>query len=454
MFRCRVPKCNRPSARRRNAAPVARPGSHRVNLSYRETIPRLRRCNQVRVSSDIARRKSGWLGCGHRLLVLLAAVALVLLIACANVASSCWPAPQPTERNGIARRTGRRLLTFGPTALSEGLLLAFLGGARACSSPGGRCHFCSRALSPGTLPGSDAIHVDAGVLLFSLGICCFTGIAFGSRPSYASCPHLDVHENLKQGGRGSSEGGRGGRRSRIMVTAEIALALVLMTGAGLLIRSFAALMSVKPGFDSAKVLTFPFNLPTSKYPQPAQRAEFYRQFLEQRPKSARSRVGRLGEFAPSDGVTLVCVLLRRKASFVRVSAGSHHFHARRQSGLFPRAADSFAGGPHLHRLRRCRIASRHRYQPNRRYTATSQDINPLGKHMANSRDRIPLEIVGVVGDVKFNSLNSANSEEMFLPFAQNPPIAMTLVVNVPIPAHSRWWRQCEKTHLNSIPICP
>jgi putative ABC transport system permease protein len=231
---------------------------------------------------------------------------------------------------------------------------------------------------------------------------------------------------LKQGGRGSSEGGSS-RGREFMVTAEVALALVLMTGAGLLLRSFATLMSVKPGFDSAKVLTFPFNLPSTKYAQPAQRAEFYRQFLERVQSLAAVESAGVVSYLPLGGggryvffcaEGMVCQGLGKDPTISTRDVSPDYFRTLRIPLLAGRTFTSADVAGSL------RVTVINQTTAQRYFANTS----PLGRLMANSRDKIPLEIVGVVGDVKFNSLNSTNSEEMYLPVAQNPPTGTTLVV--------------------------
>ena len=361
------------------------------------------------------------------LLALLSAVGFVLLIACANVASLLL-ARAATRKKEMALRSalGATWKHLSKQLLAEGLLLAFAGGAAGVLIAWWTLPFLLGTLTPGTLPGLQAIHVDGGVLLFSLAVCSLTGIAFGLGPAIQAA-RLDMNDNLKQGSRGSSEGGHSGRARQVMVVAQVALALVLMTGAGLLIRSFVSLMSVKPGFDSAKVLTFPFNLASSKYPQPAQRAEFYRQFLERVQSLPAVDSAGLVSALPLTGAERyvffcpegrVCQGLGKDPTISTRDVSPDYFRTLRIPLLAGRvfSPSDVAGSPRVTVINQTTA---------KRYFGES---NPLGKHMANSRDRIPLEIVGVVGDVKFNSLNANNSEEMFLPFAQNPPVAMTLVV--------------------------
>ena len=187
------------------------------------------------------------------LLVLLGAVGFVLLIACANVANlllarSTGRAREFAIRSALGAspaRVIRQLLTesvmLGVGGGVIGLLLA-KWGTRAIL-----------AALPAALPRSEEIGIDSHVLLFTVGVSVLTGILFGLVPAIKTL-RPDMHETLKEGGRGSS-GARHGTQN-VFVIVEMAMALVLLIGAGLMIRSLAALWRVNPGFDSRQVLTY------------------------------------------------------------------------------------------------------------------------------------------------------------------------------------------------------
>ena len=212
------------------------------------------------------------------LIVLLGAVCFLLLIACANVANLLLARSTAREkeiaiRAALGARRGRivqQLLTesviLGLNGGALGLLLAFWGIPVLTS------------LSPGGIPRINESAVDARVLAFTLGVSLLTGLIFGLLPAlHASNPNLN--ETLKEGGRGSLESVRGGRLRSVLASAEVALALVLLIGAGLMARSFLRLQDVNPGFDAQRVLTVGLYLPTTKYKEGSAVLAFYDDLL-------------------------------------------------------------------------------------------------------------------------------------------------------------------------------
>jgi predicted permease len=218
------------------------------------------------------------------LLILLGAVGFVLLIACFNVANLLL-ARATTRRKEIAVRTalgaGRGRLVR--QLLTESVLLAGMGGAM-----GLLLAFAGVRLLVGGIPseitnsltGWKNIGINGWVLGFTLGVTLVTGLVFGLVPAlHASKP--DLNESLKEGGRGGSEGGGLKRLRNLLVIFEVATALVLLIGAGLLIRSFMRLQEVDPGFRPGNVLTMQVSLPRSKYAERHQQTAFYERALEQ-----------------------------------------------------------------------------------------------------------------------------------------------------------------------------
>jgi putative ABC transport system permease protein len=194
------------------------------------------------------------------LLVLLASVAFVLLIACVNVANLLLARSTARTREFAVRaalgatpqRVVRQLLT-------ESLVLSCIGGAFGLLLAAWGTQAAIKVL-PEALPRAHSVHLDWRVLLFTLAITMLAGIFFGLAPAIKTS-RGDLHETLKEGGRGSS--GARHRLQGLFVVVEMALALVLLIGAGLMIRSLANLWDVNPGFNPRHLVTFGFSYPTT-----------------------------------------------------------------------------------------------------------------------------------------------------------------------------------------------
>jgi len=212
------------------------------------------------------------------LLVLLGAVGFVLLIACANVANLLL-ARAAARSKEIAVRTalGASRDRLIRQLLTESVLLALMGGVVGLFLAfwGVRAII---AINPANLPRADEIGVNGSVMLFTLLVSLVTGLLFGLAPAVHTA-NTDLHGMLKEGGRGAA-GDRGGQGlRRMLVIAEVALALTLLTGAGLLIKSFARLQGVDPGFDPDHLLTFNLSLPAARYPSDTAQIAFFDQVI-------------------------------------------------------------------------------------------------------------------------------------------------------------------------------
>jgi len=360
------------------------------------------------------------------LLVLLAAVGFVLLIACVNVANLLLARATSRQREmAIRKALGASRPRLVRQLLIESLLLSFGGGLVGVGLSAALLP-ALRTLSPGTVPRLGEARIDAGVLLFSLALCVLTGIVFGIVPSLQAAQE-GLHATLKEGGRGSSEGGSRGEFRGLLVVAEMGVALVLMTGAGLLIESFARLMQVDPGFAPKSLMTFPIALPSSRYPQPQQQAEFYRRLLEGVKAIPQVQWAGATSYLPLSGAMRfvffcpegrACQGIGKDPTIAMRQVSLDYFETARTPLLRGRVftAQDVAGGQPVVIVNE---TTAKRYWP---------DQNPIGKRLANSRDMIQREIVGVVADVKFNTLSTASSEEMYLPLAQSPWPTMTVVV--------------------------
>lgn len=210
------------------------------------------------------------------LLVLLGAVALVLLIACANVANLLLARAATRQREMAVRAAlGAGRLRITRQLLTESVLLSLAGGGLGLLV----AFWGVRALgqwSGSSLPAMHGISIDAWVLAFTLGVSLLTGLAFGLAPAFQAW-RTDVNAALKEEGRSDTGGHRKWLRHSLVVS-EVALALVLLIGAGLLIKSFSRLNNVKPGFRTDDVLTFQVSLAEGK--ASPQKVNFIKQIVE------------------------------------------------------------------------------------------------------------------------------------------------------------------------------
>ena len=288
------------------------------------------------------------------LLVLLGAVVMVLLIACANAANLMLTRASARQREIAVRvalgaprsRVVRQLLT-------ESLLIACVGGALglAIALVGVKALV---SLLPANFPRAHDIHVSAPVFLFTLLISVGTGVLFGLAPALQAS-RTDPREGLHKGGRAATGGGHQSRLRNALVISEVGLACVLLIGAGLMLRSLLNLMHLDPGFQTEHVLTAKLSLPHERYKTPESLLHFYAEL----PRGVRSLPGvesaGLGSDIPWTGYDDNTRLHdRRQAASTasRVSCALSHG----DSGLFPRAGNSAAARPLLYRCRQSQTA--------------------------------------------------------------------------------------------------
>jgi putative ABC transport system permease protein len=213
------------------------------------------------------------------LLVLLGAVGFVLLISCVNVANLLL-ARAAGRHKEIAIRSaigaGRRRIVR--QLLTESLLLALLGGLLGLLLSRW-CVAALVALSPANLLGSEQVGLSLPILAFTLGISLLTGVVFGLAPALEAS-RVNLSATLKESNRGNAGSSRGRRVRNALVVAEVGLALVLLVGAGLMMKSFLRLQGVDPGFDASNLLTLKVILPWTKYEEGPRQVAFFREAVE------------------------------------------------------------------------------------------------------------------------------------------------------------------------------
>ena len=213
------------------------------------------------------------------LLTLTAAVGFVLLIACVNLANLLLSRSAARRREmGIRSSLGAGRGRLIRQLLTESVLLAALGAAVGLALAWAGTRLLVN-LSPNILPRATEIALDARALGFTAAIAVLTGLLFGLAPALHMAK-TDLMAALREGGRGNAIGFRRNRLRSVLVVGEVALALVLLSGAGLLMRSFYHLQSMDPGFDPHGMLTFRTNLPGAKYKTDEAQAAFYTRALE------------------------------------------------------------------------------------------------------------------------------------------------------------------------------
>ncbi|HEY2804688.1 MAG TPA: ABC transporter permease, partial [Gemmatimonadales bacterium] len=213
------------------------------------------------------------------LTILLVAVGCVLLIACANVAHLQLMRAAAREREFALRTAlGGSAGRLVQQSLVESLMLSLAGAIPgfALAVLGIRGLI---ALAPPGLPRLDGVSMDARVFLFMLGVTVLAAVVCGVAPALAST-RVDVQASLKEGGRGAADGPRRGRLRALLVVSEFAMALVLLVGAGLVLRSFGALLRVDPGFDATRTVSMTVALKGTAHGEPALRLAFFADLIE------------------------------------------------------------------------------------------------------------------------------------------------------------------------------
>lgn len=355
------------------------------------------------------------------LLILLGAVLLVLLIACANLTTMLLARAAGREREiAIRVALGASRLRLLKQVFTESVLLALIGGAAGVVLALWGVELL-KTIGAQTVPRLSEVNVDLVVLAVTAAICVGTGIIFGLAPGLASA-RPELTEALKEGGRSSTQGARRNRLRNALVIAEVALALVLLSGAGLLIKSFARLQNVNPGFNPRNALTFEISLPKLQYPDDASIVRFNNE--------AQRRIAALPGIQAA-GFTTILPLAGTNSdwSFEIQDAPSganspspdeekrqvspDYFRALETpliKGRFFTDADN-ADAPPVMIVNQAFVR---KFFPNR---------DALGKRITfDNVNKNPrwITIVGVVGDIRHFGLDVDPKPEMYVPFAQQP----------------------------------
>jgi putative ABC transport system permease protein len=365
------------------------------------------------------------------LLIVLGAVGCVMLITCANIAGlSIVRALARRKELAIRAALGSSRFQLIRQLLTENLLLAMLGGSLGVLFASWGVDALLGSLPQGWLPRAGEIALNRPVLGTTLALTLVTGLASGLAPGFAAS-RIDTHEPLKDSALGSA-GGAAARRLRAgLIVVEIALALVLLAGAGLLGRSFAGLMRKDPGLDAGRVLTLTVSLPEKRYGGPVRCWDFF--------SRAEARLATIPGVEAAGFTHTSPFRWGIPTGFAPVNPDNSTLAA----DLPPAFTDSVtvdyfkALGIPLRAGRIFNFADDHRAPPRvilsetaaRRYFDTK---NPLGRFITTD-GKARFEVVGVVGDVHRSGLTAEIPLQVYRPFSQRTPAFATLMVRTSLP---------------------
>jgi putative ABC transport system permease protein len=377
------------------------------------------------------------------LYVWLAAVAAVLLIGCANVANLLLA--RATERNreiGIRTALGAARSRIVRQLLTESLLLSVAGSIAGLALAAGLVPLLKSLLPEGLIPPYARIALDSRVILFLLGAAVLTAVIFGTGPALQAT-RRDAVDVLKEGGRSGTAGASRQRLRSGLVISEVALACILLSGAGLLIRSFNKLLAVDPGFDSTNVITM--GLPLTMYEDTDARrmVSYYRQILDSIGAVPGVRAAAITSALPLDGWGFGMPfqiaghpfkdVANRPACFLKM-VSPNYFQAlgmRLRSGRALSETDASGGLP---------VAMINETMVKRFFKSE----NPIGKRVIIQQiipgkhelgPEIPWQVVGVVGDEKVNGLDDS-SPGVYISYMQSPIVGMDILARAVGEPHS------------------
>jgi putative ABC transport system permease protein len=360
------------------------------------------------------------------LLLLVGAVGLVLLIACANMANLLLARAASRQKEIAVRMAlGARRGELVRQLLTESVLLSLIGGLCGILL----AYWGVRGLVaslPANVPRADEIGIDGPVLVFTAVVAVLTGLLFGIAPAWKLVSG-DLNDPLKEGGRGTIGAGHHRLRNGLIV-AEVALSLVLLVGTGLLLRSFYRVMEADAGFRAEGVLIASVPLPQSRFPEHEQRAAFLERVLDK----ARGIAG-----AEVVGATIP--LLGGWQSSFSVEGRPEALPGQLPSADIARVSVGYFETMGV-RLLRGRVFSEHDRKDAPLVCMVDETFvakhwpseDPIGKrlkfgHLSN-KENPWMEVVGVVGHVKNYGVDEESRVEMYLPYLQNSAGSLTLLV--------------------------
>jgi predicted permease len=362
------------------------------------------------------------------LFVLLAAVAFVLLIACANVANLLLARAAARGRELVVRAAvGAGRMRLVRQMLTESAVLALISGVGGVIIARWGV-MALLALAPPDLPRLDEVTVDMTALAFALGISLAASFIFGLAPAW-HVSRVDLADGLRQSGKGSALGVRSGWARKAFVVAEIALAVALVMGAGLLGRSLIALANVDMGFQGDRLVVLRTTVPVSGRPQFARAIEIYRNTL--------AELRNLPGVVAAGGVTSLPTLVRSNGGYwVEGAPGPEVLGVRSPQALFTVVT------PEYFRVLQVPVVRGRDFNDGDRIDApfvaiineqlakdSFPGVDPIGRTIRAGLDSLePMTIVGIVKDVRTRGPNRALQAELFFPYEQHQGPATSLNV--------------------------
>ena len=365
------------------------------------------------------------------LLMLLGAVALVLLIACANVANLLLARASSRQKEMAVRvALGASRARLIRQLIVESLVLACAGGAAGLLVATWGVSFLNGITING-LPRASSIVVAWPVVLFAFGVSVLTGIVFGLAPA-RQATRFDIRESLNEEGRGTSSSARHRRTREVLVVAEIGLALVLLVGAGLLLRSYSALTRVSTGFNTENLLVVNLPLSPRTYRDNVARTSVVERIVERTRALPGVRDAAMTTMLPMAGAGAT-IHFNRAA---HPPKGPDDYIMAGYRAVTP--AYLLTLGVPLRRGRMLNDGDRESAPPvvvinESMARQFFSEVDPLGQHIQLGTEPSPtdptMEIVGIVGDMK-QSFEAASQAEMFVPYGQYPdPVLANMYLN-------------------------
>ena len=363
------------------------------------------------------------------LLVLLATVAFVLLIACANMANLLLARATSRQKEiAIRAALGASRRRIVGQLLTESLLLSLTGGVIGLLlAVWGNSLLVS--IIPREVPRINDVNVDARILLFTLGISIVTGLIFGLVPALQAS-RFDLNHALKDGVRGMTSGAGQNRLRSLLVVSEVAMALVLLIGAGLLMKSFVRLLDVNPGFNPANVLTFEVqlpNLPPARYERKEEQTAFFQQLT--------ARLQSLPGVESAGGVLSLPLSGASESTDLLMEGQESMGAGERPSADYTMVTPGYFATLQIPLLQGRQFSEQDKLDAP--FVIVINDTlaeriwpgqNPIGKRLRVGFEEKQREVIGVVGSIKQTALDAEKRPAMYLPQLQAPGPRLTLLV--------------------------